>query len=91
MKGVPKEYLDQQSVTILADTFYEGGIEINSQSLLAANPTLFTAALQELRNIIIFNLDAFILSKQRFYSLRYLALKMKTLKPLRVFLVWVIT
>ena len=63
---------------------------MDSQSLLAKNPTLFLTLPQELRNTIIFNLDTFILSEQRFYDFRCLAWKLKTMKPLRVFLTWVI-
>lgn len=86
MKGIPKEHLDRQSVIVLADTFCKGGIEMDSQSLLAKNPTLFSTVPQELRDTIIFNLDILILSEQRFYDFRCLAWKMKTMKPLRVFL-----
>ena len=89
MKGTPKEHLDRQSVTILAENFCDGGSEMNSQSLLAKNPTLFSTGPQELRDTIILNLDTFIISEQRFYDLRHLAWKLKTIKPLRLFLVWV--
>jgi hypothetical protein len=69
MTGIPKEYLDRQSVTILAETFCEGGIEMNSRSLLAKNPRLFSTVPQELHDTIIFNLDTFILSEQDFMTL----------------------
>ena len=62
---------------------------MNSQSLLAKNPKLFSTVPPELCDTIIVNLDTFILSEQTFYDLRYLARKLKTIKPLRVFLVWV--
>ena len=91
MKSIPKEHLNRQSVAILADTFREGGKEIDPQRLLSKNPTLFSTVPKELRDTIIPNLNTFIRSDQRFYDLSYLAWKMKTMKPLSIFLVWVIS
>ena len=91
MKGVPKEYLDQQSVTILADIFYGEELRWILKVSLLQIQHCFLAVSQEFRDIIIFNFDAFILSKQRFYSFQHLSLKMKTLKSLKAFLIWVIT